>query len=379
MSARPPRIFYILVPLLSVLAALAAAELLLATFAPTPFAVERNMAFMPDPHTGYRLQPGGRGSFVDGIPGVANSDGHRDDELPVRRADSLRILALGDSFTVGANVRMEDTWPANLERRLQSEQTHPVDVINSGVGGWAPYQYAQYYEHYGRAFAPDVVLVGFFVGNDTYNKRHRPEQLRTAVLGRRVRRASAESPFVVPRVWLIEHSHLARRFLTPSARMERRILREHCADFDEFLLAYEEKRMKNHRKRDAERERNLENTLHQLARIQEMARADGAALLVVLIPDENQINPQLQYLLWGDEIPSDYDMDMPQVLLAEKFRETGVHVLDPLARFRGHPGCLYLNDTHFNAAGLDLLASAIQDEMRGAWPPPRRHAPADSR
>ena len=39
----------------------------------------------------------------------------------MRRADSLRILALGDSFTVGSNVRMEDTWPANLERRLRSE------------------------------------------------------------------------------------------------------------------------------------------------------------------------------------------------------------------------------------------------------------------
>jgi hypothetical protein len=40
------------------------------------------MAFMPDPFTGYRLQRGGPGSFVDHIPGLANSDGHRDDELP---------------------------------------------------------------------------------------------------------------------------------------------------------------------------------------------------------------------------------------------------------------------------------------------------------
>jgi len=378
MSTRPPRIFYIVIPLLSVLVALAGAELLLATFWPTPYSAERTMAFTPDPFTGYRLQPGGRGSFVDGIPGLANSDGHRDDELPVRRADSLRILALGDSFTVGSNVRMEDTWPANLERRLRSERTHPVDVINTGVGGWAPYQYAQYYEHYGRAFAPDVVIVGFFVGNDTYNKRHKPEQLRTAVLGRRVQRASAQSPFVVPRVWLIEHSHLARRLLNPSALLERRVLRDHCADFDEFLLWYEQRRMKNHRKRNAERERKLENALHQIGRIQEMARADGAALLVVLIPDENQINPQLQALLWTEEERPAYDMDMPQILLVEKLRETGVHVLDPLARFRGHAGCLYLNDTHLNPEGLDLLASAIQDEMRGAWPAPRRHATADA-
>jgi hypothetical protein len=333
MSTRPPRIFYVVAPLLSVLLTLAAAELLLATCWPTPYSAERTMAFMPDPFTGYRLQPGGRGSFVDGIPGLAKSDGHRDDELPERRADSLRILALGASFRVGTNVRMEDSWPANLERRLRSELAHPVDVINAGVGGWAPYQYAQYYEHYGRAFAPDLVIVGFFVGNDTYNKRHKPEQLRTAVLGRRVQRASEQSPFVAPRVWLVEHSHLARRLLSPSARQERRVLRERCADFDEFLLWYEQKRMKKHRKRDAERERKLENALYQIGRLQEVARADGAALLVVLIP---------------------------------------------LARFRGHPGCLHLNDTHLDPEGLDLLSSTIQDKMHGAWPAPRRHVTADA-
>jgi hypothetical protein len=183
---------------------------------------------------------------------------------------------------------------------------------------------------------------------------------------------------VVPRVWLIEHSHLARRLLNPSALLQRRILREHCADFDEFLLFYEEKRMKSHRKRDAERERKLENTLHQIGRIQDMARADGAALLVVLIPDENQINLQLQDLLWDDTDRAAYDFDIPQLLLAEKLRESGIRVLDPLARFRIHPGCLYLNDTHLNAEGLDLLASAILDEMSGAWPAPRRHATADA-
>ena len=127
--------------------------------------------------------------------------------------------------------------------------------------------------------------------------------------------------------------------------------------------------MKNQRKRDTERERNVENSLRQIGRIRERSRADGAALLVVLIPDENQINPQLQQALWGDADRSAYDLDMPQALLAEKLRESGVHVLDPLARFRRDTGCLYMNDTHLSPAGLDLLAAAIQDEMRGAWPP----------
>jgi hypothetical protein len=81
-------------------------------------------------------------------------------------------------------------------------------------------------------------------------------------------------------------------------------------------------------------------------------------------------------LLWGDESHPDYDLDMPQLLLTEKLRETGIHVLDPLDHFRRQAGCRYLNDTHLNPVGLDLLSSAIQDEMRGAWPaPPERRDP----
>ena len=51
----------------------------------------------------------------------------------------FRILVLGDSFTVGANVRQEEAYPKVLEKRLQSVYGPRIQVVNAGVGGWDPF------------------------------------------------------------------------------------------------------------------------------------------------------------------------------------------------------------------------------------------------
>jgi GDSL-like Lipase/Acylhydrolase family len=128
------------------------------------------MYFAPDPFTGYRLNPYGKGFFQNGIPAEANRFGHRDSAVPLQRSAGMyRLLVLGDSFTVGANVTQAEAYPRVFKDLLQRRLGQVVEVINSGVGGWEPFQYAQYYEHYGRRFDPDAILIGFFVGNDTFN------------------------------------------------------------------------------------------------------------------------------------------------------------------------------------------------------------------
>lgn len=47
---------------------------------------------------------------------------------------SLTILALGDSLTAGYGVDQEDSYPAQLERKLHAGG-YPVKVINAGIGG----------------------------------------------------------------------------------------------------------------------------------------------------------------------------------------------------------------------------------------------------
>src|SRR5262249_21262173 len=159
-------LYRVLVPLAAFLLAIGALELGLALFYRVPSSIESNMVFVADPYTGFRLMPGGAGHFQMGIPAVANSHGHRAVEVPLKKPPGVfRILVIGDSFTVGANVRQEEAYPKVLERRLRAAYGPRIEVINAGVGGWDPIQYAEYFEHYGREFEPDLVLVGFFVGN----------------------------------------------------------------------------------------------------------------------------------------------------------------------------------------------------------------------
>lgn len=92
-----------------------------------------------------------------------NSLGFRDDEFPIEKpAGELRILAVGDSFTFGFGVRVEDCYVQRLERQLAAVHGQ-VQVINGGFapGESSPAGYADWIEHDGLLLDPDVVLIGF--------------------------------------------------------------------------------------------------------------------------------------------------------------------------------------------------------------------------
>ncbi|MCO6452344.1 MAG: hypothetical protein J5I90_16315 [Caldilineales bacterium] len=357
---KPPKAFYIFAPVISILVTLLLIELFLALFHPIPFSIERNMYFEPDPYTGFRLKPGGLGYFQHNIPAQVNENGHRDDPATIAKPEGVyRILLLGDSFTVGANVRQEEAYGQVLEKLLNEESIQPVEVINAGVGGWEPLQYAQYYEHYGRAFHPDLVLIGFFVGNDAFNQLTAVEQLPTAVMGRRVSPGAAGSFRTALLVFLTEHSNLAR-MLVQKGPVQNDFTRTNCDQFTDEYLAVQRDRMPTHLKRSAEREALVANSVAQIKRIADMTAEDGIPVVVALLPDENQINPALQSLLIPADELADYDFGMPQSMLVEKFSEASIPTIDLLPAFLADPRCLYMNDTHWTPEGHRLAAEVIQ-------------------
>jgi len=77
---------------------------------------------------------------------------------------TIRIAALGDSFTFGDGVNDDETYPVVLERNLH-ERNWPVEVINAGVPGRGTGEEALYYDEYVSDFHPNIVILGV-VGND---------------------------------------------------------------------------------------------------------------------------------------------------------------------------------------------------------------------
>jgi hypothetical protein len=75
------------------------------------------------------------------------------------------VVVLGDSMTEAFQVAVDQTFTARLERRL-SAPGRPVEVLNLGISALGPAQEYLVYRAYGAAYAPDVVVLVFFMAND---------------------------------------------------------------------------------------------------------------------------------------------------------------------------------------------------------------------
>ncbi|HOL20031.1 MAG TPA: hypothetical protein PK813_07295 [Candidatus Hydrogenedens sp.] len=95
-----------------------------------------------------------------------NSLGIRDREIQKpKSANSYRIIAVGDSYTYGWGVNIEQTWLRKLEQTL-SLPNKKIETINLGKPGTGPPFYAEITRTVVPLLEPDLVLVGILQGND---------------------------------------------------------------------------------------------------------------------------------------------------------------------------------------------------------------------
>lgn len=93
-----------------------------------------------------------------------NSDGmHSTVEYTIPKPkNTIRLAALGDSFTYGMHVNTSDAWPNYLERLLQTHAPcggdRSYEVINMGVPGYDFMYEVERFRVHGLAYQPDVVL-----------------------------------------------------------------------------------------------------------------------------------------------------------------------------------------------------------------------------
>lgn len=125
---------------------------------------------VPDPRLGWVLEP--NADYVhrvdeDLVHVRVNSRGWHDRERALARPDgvSTRIAVLGDSFVESYSVDPDDSLTRQLEARLGAG----TEVLNFGVGGYGTLQALEAFRRSAGRFQPDLVLLGFCVGNDARN------------------------------------------------------------------------------------------------------------------------------------------------------------------------------------------------------------------
>ena len=144
---------------MSVVVALLCGELLVRYVAPQKLYRFPKGMFENHPSLQYKLTPNFRGivktlEYKTSIR--INALGLREDrEYGRKPPGTYRILAIGDSFTMGVNVELEDTYVKVLERLLESgSDGQTYEVINAGVPGYNTRQELTYLREEGFKLEP---------------------------------------------------------------------------------------------------------------------------------------------------------------------------------------------------------------------------------
>ncbi len=288
----------------------------------------------PSDVLGYRLVPLLKDRNIQ-----TNSHGLRDRERGwIKPPGVKRVLGIGDSFTFGYNVSLEDCYLKQLERLLNSDNKE-WDVINAGVSGYNMWQYLAYFEHYGYRYNPDLISMGVFFDDFYGDPSHEDERSDT----QRYRSFGSIRLINFCRNCLDLLKYRYRYLLNAGWLKSIEERREFILNSKNYLLLSG--------KADPEIYQKFECRLKDLVQI---AREHGARVLVLLIPDIIQLNrPELQAL---------------NHILENICRRCNADYLDVTPSFERTKQIerLYLlpHDAHTSPKGHEIIAREMEKKIR---------------
>jgi hypothetical protein len=313
-----------------------------------------------------------------------NSKGFRTPEYnEAKAAGTARIVILGDSFAFasgGTPYRLH--WPVLLEATLRRDVGPEVELINLGVGGVGPRFELRLWQLEGSQLDADLVILAFCVGNDFqdgYKEIHwsvspgdwlADRSLFVRVVRNRWRMRQLEPG--VPEPTRPPGRDIAVAHSAGGFEVEGYAYDPDAPTFSESaFLRVVHKRMRLVKKdRREEFDLAFERVTSVLRQLRDEVDAGGAELVLVMIPEEYQVDPAMLALAarrHKDGI-SEYDVDLPQRRLAAFCAANDIPCIDLLPAFRsaGARESLYKRrDTHWNIAGNALAADRIAREVAG--------------
>jgi lysophospholipase L1-like esterase len=132
---------------------------------------------LEDAELGHRLAPNVsidlvRPDFQTEV--TTNSLGMRSPEVGPKASGTTRILSMGDSYAFGYGVAGDETYAWQLEQLLGPG----FEVLNAGVSGYSTIQATDLLRRLTPEVEPDLVLLGFFTGNDFHENLERAGRYR---------------------------------------------------------------------------------------------------------------------------------------------------------------------------------------------------------
>jgi lysophospholipase L1-like esterase len=295
------------------------------------------------PTLGWELVPGATGMGKLGEHYQISAFGLRDREYQLDKPpDISRIAAIGDSFTFGMGVNLEDAYPKQLERILRA-QGMQAEVMNFGVIAHSMWQHNAMLKTRVLQYQPDLIVLGLFTGDlhasvppyttspDYRGKNPFEKEGVKGLLSR-----SALRNFLKHANALFEYKYRYRResYMRSIPDRKKTFIETNNMMYKIMSGSLEEEKL-----------RQIHKALKDFVAL---AKNADAEVLIVYIPDSVQLNePRLQ---------------MSNRFVANICRETGVAFVDATLALEaeGHVQDLYLFpfDAHNNPRGHELIAQA---------------------
>jgi peptidoglycan/LPS O-acetylase OafA/YrhL len=271
-----------------------------------------------------------------------------------------RVLTLGDAFTSAEGVDTERAWPRQLEQDLNAHAAgdRRYEVLNFGVTGYGPQHYALLAERYVPRYHPDLVVVGFFV-NDFDDVTRTMDRFTRGI-------GFDKAPQTGWRSYRRPY-HLREWFdYWVVAPVRERLLGvpRHLGSLWGQLEQFETDNLRLDDPRVAA-------VKEDLARVDRAASAEGASVLLMLIPASVQVcDPgELPYLPRIVDLADTtrYDLNRPQRLASEVAAELGIPCWDLRSVLRASDGVRYYpkRNMHWTEAAHQVVAEALAQKVLG--------------
>lgn len=332
-----------------------------------------------------------------------NALGLRDVPIVPGKQKRLRIVAIGDSFTYGWGVDIQDTWVKRLESSLRG-LGHEVEVINAGRSGTGSASYEEMAARILPVLQPDILLIGMLhndVGLSHAERVDLDKPFWLDALG-----------FLFPNTMArIDQSRMEKALLTPTTQgppeisIERnREMSKEAANFQASRMTAEQRArldalspeirdqyfggMLNPfmvsvgvtapffyssvaRLDEAAFEETVNRVAANLEAVKQVAMMHGAETLVAIVPAGPYTNrPQNKSLvrLGFETDESMLSSDIPDRLTREASARAGLDCLSVTQVFRQRmedPSLYFPLDNHFTSAGHALFAESLAPLIEG--------------
>jgi HEAT repeat protein/lysophospholipase L1-like esterase len=239
-----------------------------------------------------------------------NGDGLRDATRTHEKPEGVRRIAiLGDSVTLGAEMRPEEAYPQRLEALLRSEGRR-VEVMNVALWGWSTRQERIAWQRIARRYHPDQAVLAVCLNDipELFNNLSRPPRWLTRL---------HESSALVRRVVNAEGREIDsvdRLFGEPDARRVR-------GAFDRFF--------------------------EEVRTLRREVEADGASFAVIVFPFRFQVEP-------GAPAP------VVQQRIASFCASEGLRCLDLLPTLARVGPSAFVDYDHLSASGASWVAETLR-------------------